>query len=163
MTFAHLLIDWAGRVCYNHHEVIVLLDIDFGKLVLTDEEKQVLRDLNTGISKRVNSSAKTAISNLKSLNFVSYYLGDDYGVRTKISDILYAVITDDGKRYLLYLDSVEKKDQEAQKRDADKEKRVFRHDWKIAIYSSVAGELLSRPIWAGIDWIAQFITSLLPK
>ena len=131
-----------------------MLDIDFGKLVLTDEEKQVLRDLNTGISKRVNSSAKTAISNLKSLNFVSYYLGDDYGVRTKISDILYAVIT---------VDSIEKKDQEAQKRDADKEKRVFRHDWKIAIYSSVAGALLSRPIWAGIDWIAQFITSLLPK
>lgn len=140
-----------------------MLDIDFEKTVLTDEEKLVLKELRAGKLLQVNSDKKKSISALKSLNFVNYYLADEHGTRSAVSDLLHAEITDDGERYLVYIEDTEKRSLDDQKKDAEKEKRQFRHDWKIAIYSSVVGALLSRPIWDGIDWIAKLITSLLSK
>ena len=50
----------------------------------------------------------------------------------------------------------EEKDDE-QKWELEKERRQFRRDWKIAIFSAFVGALFSRPLWDGIDWfIALF-------
>ena len=34
-----------------------------------------------------------------------------------------------------------------------RQRQKFAHDWKIAVFSAVAGALLARPLWAGIDWL----------
>lgn len=42
----------------------------------------------------------------------------------------------------------------------DREKRRFRHDWKIATFSALAGALLSKPLWSGIEF---FVTLIFEK
>lgn len=37
--------------------------------------------------------------------------------------------------------------------DQADEKRIIRHEWKIAIFSALAGALVSEPLWALIRWI----------
>lgn len=37
--------------------------------------------------------------------------------------------------------------------ELEKERRQFRHDWKIAVFSAFAGALISRPLWDGLDWL----------
>ena len=37
-------------------------------------------------------------------------------------------------------------------------KRIFRHEWYIAIFSAIAGALLSRPLWSGIEWIVALLS-----
>ena len=56
-------------------------------------------------------------------------------------------------------DAEEAAAQEAEKIEfLEKERREFRHDWKIAIFSALAGSLLSRPLWSGIDWMIAWLS-----
>lgn len=36
-----------------------------------------------------------------------------------------------------------------------KTSKVFRHEWRIAVFSALAGALLSRPLWSLIEWIVS--------
>lgn len=38
-----------------------------------------------------------------------------------------------------------------------KVRKVFLHEWKIAVFSALAGALLSRPLWAAIGWLANLV------
>lgn len=45
--------------------------------------------------------------------------------------------------------------------ELEKERRQFRHDWKIAVFSAFAGALLSRPLWDGLDWLLGLFKTIL--
>lgn len=44
--------------------------------------------------------------------------------------------------------------------EREKTMRVFKHEWKIAVFSGFAGALLSRPLWDLLDVTFAFIASL---
>ena len=46
-------------------------------------------------------------------------------------------------------------------REDKRQRQKFAHDWKIAVFSAVAGALLARPLWAGIDWLIDWAGRLL--
>lgn len=50
----------------------------------------------------------------------------------------YITITDKGKQHF---------------QEREEKKREFRHDWRIAIFSAVAGALISEPLWEVIRWV----------
>lgn len=43
------------------------------------------------------------------------------------------------------------------KQEEDAEKRRFKHDWKIAIFSSFMGAFFSVPLWAFLGWIFDLL------
>ena len=57
-----------------------------------------------------------------------------------------------GENYLYY-----KKAHMAEKRSE------YLHDWKLQIFSAIAGALLSRPLWDGIDWAVSLLRVLLTQ
>ena len=61
----------------------------------------------------------------------------------------FAEINQDGINYLAYI-----KGQKQSKRKA------YRHDWSIAIFSTLLGALVSRPLWEFIDWIRTVLFGL---
>lgn len=42
---------------------------------------------------------------------------------------------------------------EKEEDEKEKLKKIFRHDWMIAFFSTIVGALLSKPIWSVISWI----------
>lgn len=44
--------------------------------------------------------------------------------------------------------------------DREKTLRVFKHEWKIAVFSGFAGALFSRPLWDLLDAVFAFVASL---
>lgn len=36
-------------------------------------------------------------------------------------------------------------------------KKIFAHEWKIAVFSALAGALLSQPLWSFIEWVVGLI------
>ena len=61
----------------------------------------------------------------------------------------YSRITPDGRDYLLWLD--------IRKREKRSERR---HSWAVAVFSVIAGAVLSRPLWETIDQIRSFLSNL---
>lgn len=57
----------------------------------------------------------------------------------------YADITEKGRQVLLHYENA------ARARRSER-----RHNWLIAIFSTVGGALLSKPIWTVLEWIAEF-------
>lgn len=44
--------------------------------------------------------------------------------------------------------------------DQAEEKRMARHEWRIAIFSALAGALVSEPLWALIRWIFDLLQKI---
>ena len=109
-------------------------DIDFSKIVLTEDELEALEDLHKHGRKPI-SKAFALYNSLKSLDFVTY-LSD------RNSDTLYAAITDTGVRYLLY-----RKEREEKER---KETIRYRITTGIAIAALILS--LVALLWQGYTW-----------
>lgn len=39
-------------------------------------------------------------------------------------------------------------------------RKEHRHNWLIAIFSTIGGALLSKPIWAGIEWLINWLSQI---
>ena len=35
------------------------------------------------------------------------------------------------------------------------------HNWRIAVFSTFVGALLSKPIWAGLEWLIKWLAEIL--
>lgn len=42
-------------------------------------------------------------------------------------------------------------------------KEDYAHEWRMQIFSAVAGAFLSRPLWDGIDWVIKLLSTLSSK
>lgn len=115
-----------------------LIDLDFDQIYLTDAEIQALRQ-----------SAHNEIP----------LLGNERLKRYKLVDELYShipgrmpigkgrfVISDHGQSYLIFLDH--------QEQDR-KEQRT--HDWKVALFSTIGGALLSDPLWETLRLLLRLL------
>lgn len=56
----------------------------------------------------------------------------------------YASITEKGRQVLLHYENA-----------ADERREERLHNWLIAIFSTIGGALLSKPIWTVLEWIAE--------
>lgn len=43
----------------------------------------------------------------------------------------------------------------------DDRKQEHRHNWLIAVFSTLGGALLSKPLWDGIEWLTELIQEIL--
>ena len=68
-------------------------------------------------------------------------------------------LTKKGKCYFVDQAEAEDKEKRIEQRESRRQKEQFAHDWRIAIFSALAGAVLSKPIWAGIEWLIQIIRS----
>ena len=66
-------------------------------------------------------------------------------------------LTEKGRCYFVDQAEAEEKEKRIEQRESRRQKKQFAHDWKIAIFSALAGAVLSKPIWAGIEWLVQII------
>lgn len=66
-----------------------------------------------------------------------------------------------GHARLSYLQSEKEKMDQQAAQDTKEKRKQFRHDWAIAIFSALSGALLSEPLWLGIQFVIEFIQSLL--
>lgn len=82
-----------------------------------------------------DADAVQVVELLRSMGYICYTKERD----GKIYDI---TPTDSGLSYF------EKEDD-----DAAKTKKIFTHEWKIAIFSAITGALLSKPLWAFFEWL----------
>lgn len=63
------------------------------------------------------------------------------------------------KRKEIEQDQKEQQSKEETKQFArELQNREFKHDWKICIVSTLAGAILSKPLW---DWVLPWIAQLL--
>ncbi len=124
-------------------------DLSFRDIVLDEKEIEILENTSSRVACEFSHNDPEAnhVYRLKHFGFVE--LKPKPGQDTN-SDLFYAIASDFGKDYLAYF-----KDQQQKIKDKNA------HDWKIAIFSSVGAALLSRPLWAGIDWIVSMIRRLL--
>lgn len=108
---------------------------DFPVIALNDQEFLLLKDCEKDIIP-VTEQNRNAALRLRDLDFIKIMS------QSEESSLECCFIRERGRNYLRY-----KEDEKS------KERRANWHDWKIAIFSSFAGALLSRPIWGGIDWL----------
>lgn len=69
-------------------------------------------------------------------------------------------LTDKGKIYFIEQEKEIEREKRAEKSEIERQKRQFRHDWKIAVFSALAGAFLSEPLWT---LIRQIIDLFLEK
>lgn len=62
------------------------------------------------------------------------------------------------EKMILEEEQKQEEKEDDRKWELKKERRQFRHDWMIAIFSAFAGALLSRPLWGGIEWFIGFFS-----
>lgn len=120
---------------------------DFQFIHLSDSEKSLLMKCKLNMVKATDNNRNDAIR-LRDLDFIFMH-GPDI---KSVENIEWCEIRDRGRNYLKYLDG-----------EAEKERRQFSHNWKVAIFSALAGALLSRPLWAGIEWILAIVARLFQK
>ena len=89
-----------------------------------------------------DTDAVQVVELLRSMGYISYTKERD----GKIYDI---TPTDSGLSYF-----------EKEEDDAAKTKEIFAHEWKIAIFSTVAGAVLSKPLWTFLGWVWRLIVKL---
>lgn len=90
-----------------------------------------------------NADARTVIEVLSSMGLITYEKWKDGTIHS-------IAPSESGKSYF------EREEDEKAKR-----KELFHHDWKIALFSTLAGALASEPLWKGIKYLASIIQSLL--
>lgn len=121
-------------------------DIDFDKIALSKDEQDALNELSTS-NLLFDGEGKEALNRL-----VHYGLADKVGASLNQKLCFIVKINDTGKDYLAY------------SKMATEESRKNRlHDWHIAIFSTLGGALLSKPIWEGIDRAWGFIQPALAR
>lgn len=82
----------------------------------------------------------------------------------KIPDIARGTIIPQNIERMILEEELRRAEKEAEERkELEKERRQFRHDWKIAVFSTLAGALLSRPIWEGIERIVSLLSLVLKQ
>lgn len=113
---------------------------DFPYIALSNTEFHLLKSSEIDIvlvtNKNQNSAAK-----LRDLDLIKI-------IRSDQSDKRHCVIRDRGRNYLRYIENLK-----------EEKKKSNLHDWKIAVFSVLGAAILSRPLWAGFDWV---ISNLLP-
>lgn len=116
--------------------------MDFDSIVLTKKELRRLEQLSNAPGGLPRAVEDQTLYNRK-LIFCEHYRNDN-----GTGSSLY-FISQDGKDYL------------GQKKRNDRTERKGRqHDWIIAIFSLIAGAILSRPLWETIDLIIEFFKNL---
>lgn len=115
---------------------------DFPFIHLSESQKTLLQACKLDWVKVTDENRNDAIR-LRDLDFIIKGKTD----HPNKENIEFCEIRDRGRNYLEYLDG-----------EAEKERRQFSHNWKIAIFSAFAGALLARPLWAGIDWIIALLS-----
>lgn len=120
---------------------------DFPFIHLSDSEKSLLMKCELDRAKATEENRNDAVR-LRDLDFIFMQRSDSKSTE----NTEFCEIRDRGRNYLKYLYG-----------EAEKERRQFSHNWKVAIFSAFAGALLARPVWAGIDWILQIIAKLIAE
>lgn len=90
-----------------------------------------------------NADAKAVVEVLNSMGLIAYEKWKDGTIHN-------IVPSESGMSYF------EREEDEKAKR-----KEAFSHDWKIAIFSALAGAIVSKPLWRGIDYLWSIVQSLL--
>lgn len=119
-------------------------NVEFSDISLTPDELKALKKLSKR-SIRISPNDIKKYSRLKRFAFISMELRN-----SGAGEIVLIRLEDRGRDYLLYTKGGEAK-----------EKRGYSHDWKIAVFSTFAGAVLSKPLWAAFDWIIQKVSQLL--
>lgn len=68
-------------------------------------------------------------------------------------------LTDSGRYYLDRENERKERELQEERRQNERMRKQFRHDWKIAFFSAIAGAFLSRPIWSGIEFAISLFTN----
>lgn len=116
--------------------------MDFDSVLLTKKELRRLQQLANAPEGLPRAVEDHNLHN-KMLIYSEHYRNED-----GTGSSLY-FISQDGKDYL-----------EQKKRNDRTERKDRQHDWNIALFSLIAGALLSRPLWETIDLIIQFFKNL---
>ncbi len=114
---------------------------DFPEIALDKPTLRLLKKIKASEEEEfaVDETDRHRAKMLLSSDFVTVkYFADSNGI------IKSCKIRERGIHYLNYL-SAEK----------SKERRQYAHNWKIAIFSALAGALLSEPIWSLIRWVVD--------
>lgn len=90
-----------------------------------------------------NADAKTVIDVLKSMGLITYEQWKDGTIHSIAPS----------ERGISYFEREE--DEKAERR------KTFSHDWKIALFSAIAGAFVSEPLWKGLNYLMSIIQSLL--
>lgn len=112
---------------------------DFPVIALNKSELSLLRKCDNDLAPKTERNHSEAIR-LRDLDFIKIIAPD----KQAGENIEYCSIRERGRNYLRYLD--DKK---------ESERRASWHDWKIAIFSALAGAAISEPLWAVIRWISN--------
>ena len=112
--------------------------MDFDQIYLTDAEVQALRQ-----------SADHEISLEDFRRLKDYKLVDE--IYSHVQGRMpvgkgRAIINDRGADYLIYLDCRERET-----------RRERLHDWKLALFSTIGGAILSAPLWDGIRLLLRLL------
>lgn len=112
--------------------------MDFDQIYLTDSEVEALR------YSAHNEISLSEFRRLKDYKLVSEIYSHKPGWSTVGKGR--AVINDRGEDYLIYLECREREN-----------RRERLHDWKIALFSTLGGALLSAPLWDGIRFLLRLL------
>ena len=112
---------------------------DFPVIALNKSELYLLRQCDEDIVLQTSKNHNDSIR-LRDLDLIQIMRPNDPSKNQNE----YCFIRERGRNYLRYIDD---------KKAA--EQRANRHDWGIAIFSSLVGAILSDPLWSLIRWIAS--------
>lgn len=118
--------------------------MNYDTILLTKEEFRRLEELEKYPNGLPESPCDYNLVNLR-LVAHQFYRNED-----RTSAGFHSWITDEGRTYLKYTH------RQVRERRSDR-----LHDWIIAVFSILAGALLSRPIWESIDWLVQLLHKVL--
>lgn len=121
-------------------------EIDFDKIALSKDEQDALNELSK--HNLLCEGKVAAVLN----RLVHFGLAETFQSVHNQKLCLAARINDNGKDYIAYSRKVS---------NESREKRL--HDWKIAIFSTIGGALLSQPLWDSIEWLLALASSLFRK
>lgn len=120
--------------------------INFDEIALSKDEQTALNEL-ANHNLLFDGESKEALNRLAHLG-----LAEKFQAIYNQKMCLIVRITDSGKDYLAY-----------EKMEDEEKRKSNLHDWKIAIFSTVGGALLSQPLWYGIEWIISTVANLFRK
>ena len=121
-------------------------EIDFDHIALSKGEMEVLKELSS--RNMLFDGEKMEIL----AKLVSAGLAEKKAALLNKETCEIVKINDKGNFYLAF-----------RKMQIEEKRKSNLHDWKITIFSTIGGALLSRPLWDGIEWILSIVASLFQK
>lgn len=121
-------------------------EIDFDHIALSKGEMEVLKELSA--RNMLFDGEKMGIM----AKLVSAGLAEKKAALLNKETCEIVKINDNGNFYLAY-----------KKMEAEEKRKSNLHDWKITIFSTIGGALLSRPLWDSIEWILAVVAKLFQK